>query len=263
MSCLPNHGRVPCTLCYKDGPVTFDVTRRTEGNWRITANPLAWGNPNAEIVVLGFSKGPRQAGALASAPHDEIPFKGGRKNVGKILAHLGLIPKGDANTLKRTVSELIASKSGRFHFGSLIRCTVERYNPKRRQWEGSGGGMLDRFVVTPFGQEVSRRCSDRFLGALPARTRLVVMFGLGVRGNYVREVQKLLQQTQPGSWRLINEVAYTNGKVTFVHVEHLASQGALIPNWLGETPHPRARLGILAREAAQCALADAPVAASP
>ena len=54
---------------------------------------------------------------------------------------------------------------------------------------------------------------------------------------------------------MINEVAYSNGKVTFVHVEHFKSQGALIPNWLGINDHPRARLGRLAKEAVQQALA--------
>jgi hypothetical protein len=39
-----------------------------------------------------------------------------------------------------------------------------------------------------------------------------------------------------------------------VHVEHFASQGALIPNWLGERDHPRAEYGRLAREATDQAL---------
>lgn len=62
MSCLPNHGRVSCSLCYGDSSPKFDETKRAEGDWRITANPLAWGNPQAEVVLLGFSKGPTQAG---------------------------------------------------------------------------------------------------------------------------------------------------------------------------------------------------------
>jgi hypothetical protein len=77
MRCLPIHGRVECTACYKTKPVVFDQTKETETdrNWRITANPLAWGNPNAEIVVLGFSKGQTQADALANTSHDEIAYK--------------------------------------------------------------------------------------------------------------------------------------------------------------------------------------------
>lgn len=259
MSCLPVHGRVDCTLCHGGQPVIFDRTRRTEGDWRITANPLAWGNPNAEIVALGFSKGPTQAGALSATPHDQIAYKGSRLAVGKILAHIGLIPKQEPEALKRTVDRLIADKGGRFHFGSLIRCTVERRDGNTGEWKGSGGGMLDRFVATSFGQEVAGRCSTRFLRDLPPATKLVVMFGLGTRGNYVREARKLVQQARPGQWRTVNEVSYTDGSVTFVHVEHFASQGALLPNWLGENSHERARLGILAREAVQGVAGNRPL----
>jgi hypothetical protein len=248
-------------LCHRNQPIAFDVTKTTndEGTWRIAANPLAWGNPNAEIVVLGFSKGPTQAGALATTPHDHIAYKGSRLAVGKILAHVGLVPKQEPDALKRTVDRLIADRSGRFHFGSLIRCTVERFDHKAGEsgeWKGTGSGMLDRFVATSFGQEVASRCSARFLKHLPPKTRLVVMFGLGARGNYVREARKLVEKARPGSWRTLNEIAYTDGQVAFVHVEHFASQGALLPNWLGENPHERAKLGILAKQAVKIALSD-------
>jgi hypothetical protein len=171
------------------------------------------------------------------------------------LAHIGLIPKADSETLKRIADSLVSDKTGRFHFGSLVRCTVERYDHEEHKWKGSGGGMLDKFVATSFGREVAGRCSTRFLAELPPETRLVVLFGLGTGGNYIREARKLVQQARPGTWRTINEVAYTDGRVTFVHVEHFASQGALIPNWLGEKPSDRARLGVMAREAVRQALA--------
>ena len=103
MSCLPEHGRIRCTACFESSNVEFDRTKQTEGNWRITANPLAWGNSEAEIVVLGFSKGPTQAGALEHTPHDEIAYKGSRLNFGKILAHVGLIERKSDEQLKRNV----------------------------------------------------------------------------------------------------------------------------------------------------------------
>jgi hypothetical protein len=88
LTCLPAHGQINCPLCHHQNPVVFNrtVTKDEEGNWRITANPLAWGNPNAEIIVLGFSKGPTQARAIATSPHNDIAAKGsGRTNIGKIL----------------------------------------------------------------------------------------------------------------------------------------------------------------------------------
>lgn len=104
-------------------------------------------------------------------------------------------------------------------------------------------------MAKPFGQKISTTCATRFLRYLPQETKLTIMFGLGAVGAYVGTARKAIQAGQPGDWRTINEVAYTDGKVTVVHVEHFASQGANIPNWLGQNNHPRARLGISAREA--------------
>lgn len=257
MGCLPSHGRVNCTRCFGDGAqVEFDRTRRAaeDGKWRITANPLAWGSDEPEIVVLGFSKGPTQAGALATTPHDQIAFKKSRTAVGKILAHVGVMARPADGNLSRAVDRLIADPKGSFHFASLVRCTVERYDDEKKSWQGSGGGMLDKFVATPFGQEVAGNCATTFLASLPASTKLVIMFGLGTKMNYVREARRLIAAAQPGAWRTVNDVAYTDGRVTFVHVEHFASQGALIPNWLGENKHERAKLGIMARDAVRMAL---------
>jgi hypothetical protein len=253
LSCIPAHGRIHCDLCHR-GPITFDHTERTEGDWRITANPLAWGNPNAEILVLGFSKGPNALGALATKVHDAIPYAGQRHSVKKILARIGVIPN------EADIDALISDRAGRFAWGSLIRCTVQRQEDG--VWKGSGGGMLDKFVATPFGREVAGNCASRFLGDLPAETKLVVLFGLGTKNNYVAEARKVIQRARPSkSWRTINEVAYADERVTFVHVEHFASQGRLIPDWCGE-PDPkkgnaistRSRLGQFAYEAAQAAL---------
>src|SRR3954452_2203232 len=51
------------------------------------------------------------------------------------------------------VDQAIADKRGRFHFSSFIRCTVARLDPKEpdpsKQWKGTGGGMLDKFVAHP------------------------------------------------------------------------------------------------------------------
>lgn len=120
MTSLPTHGRVNCTKCFNSDAVKFDQTKEESCGWRITSNPLAWGNENAEIVVLGFSKGPTQAGALSSTPHDDIAYKGSRLNVGKILAHVGLIPPQPDDELKKSVNQLISDKRGKFHFASLI-----------------------------------------------------------------------------------------------------------------------------------------------
>ena len=181
-------------------------------------------------------------------------YKRSRSNVGKILAHIGAVSEPQDGDFCGMVDRLIADRNGRFHFGSLVRCTVERFDQKKRCWKGSGGGMLDKFMGSEFGMEVAGNCAERFLGSLPAKTKLVVMFGLGAKLNYVRAARKLVENARPGNWRQVNEVAYTDGNVTFVHVEHFASQGHFIPDWLGENDDPRAEYGHMAREAAQAAL---------
>lgn len=247
---LPASGRIACTRCFKScgASIQFDQTKRTEDDWRITANPMAWGSVTPEIVVLGFSKGPTQAGALVSTPHSEIAYKGGRHNVGKILAHVGLIAEHDPANLSWAVSQAISDAQGRFHFGSLIRCTVERYESSSSEWKGSGGGMLDKFIATPFGREVAGNCTDQFLAGLPSQTKLVVMFGLGTALNYVRESFKLYERVRKGSWEWLNDVSYTDGEIIVVHVEHFASQGPLIDQWRGVDGHPRGRYGRMAQE---------------
>ena len=225
---------------------------RGDSDWRITANPLAWGNEDPEIIVLGFSKGPTQAGALTSSEHDEIAYKGSRTNVGKILNHVGLLKQNSGESLSESVSRLIADRTGRFHFGSLIRCTVER--KKDGVWKGSGGGMLDKFIAKPFGQEVSSNCTERFLKNLSKRTKLILMFGMGTNLNYIRESFNLYKKARGGTWVWLNNVSYSDGKVTVVHVEHFASQGRLIPQWLGEQDHERRLYGIAAAKGVEMAL---------
>jgi hypothetical protein len=255
---LPEHGRVNCTKCFSQcsGAMAFDQTKRTEGDWRITQNPLAWGNTNPEVIVLGFSKGPTQAGALTKTHHDQIAYKGSRGNVGRILKHVGLLQQNRDETPGETVDRLIADRHGKLHFGSLIRCTVERLD--KGSWKGSGGGMLDKFVATPFGREVSSNCVAQFLKDLPPAAKIIIMFGMGSKLNYVQESYSLYRSVRGGNWRWINDVAYTDGKVTVVHVEHFASQGNLIPRWLGEQQHARSNLGQLAASAVSKALGQVP-----
>ena len=254
MTALPDHGRIECAICHDGRPYVFDVTRTESDGWRITNNPLACGNSTPEVVVLGFSKGPIQAGALTSHPLEKIAFRGGRTNLAKILHHIGLLTAPDS----QLIDQAIANRTGRFHFASLIRCTVERFDVEEtepgKQWKGTGGGMLDRFVARDFGRTILENCSTRFLSNLPTQTKLIVMLGLGTRGRYVAACRHALAKARPGRWRTINEVSYADSTVVVVHTEHFASQGALLPNWLSGEHHKRGRLGLLAREGVKVAL---------
>ena len=46
---------------------------------------------------------------------------------------------------------------------------------------------------------------------------------------------------------MFNQVAYTDGSVVVVHVEHFAAQGALVPDWLGRDRQAEATTGVLAK----------------
>lgn len=262
---LPDHGRIACSDCFGDAPVEFDKTRTGHDGWRITNNPCSWGSATPEIMVLGFSKGPTQAGALADIQHDLIAARGARPQVCKILHALGLIEA------TQDMDALISNRNGRFAFGSLVRCTVEAWSARATKgndgewtagWVGTGGDMLGGFLADPWGRTVVHHCATRFLGRLPPSVKLVVLFGFGKNGRYVDQAEQVIRAVRGSAgWRRLNEVAYTDGKVTFVHVEHFRAQGRLLPDWLGHNrkdgspPSPkRTRWRVAAIQAAQLAL---------
>jgi hypothetical protein len=253
MADLPAHGKVDCSRCYgcNDRDTNTMHLVADDKSWRITHNPLAWGSQNPEIVVLGFSKGPTQAGATNTSPHDEIAYKGQRHNIAKIFGHIGLLAPDDVSA--ESISKLISDPSGRFHFGSLIRCTVERN--EAGSWKGANGNMLSGFVGSDFGKGIAENCVDEHLGHLPPSVKLVLLFGYGANMAYFKTLKSMLPRLKKGKWQSINEVAYTDGKVTYVHLEHFASQGNLIPEWMGAKPGMRRRLGLAAKEAVHAALA--------
>lgn len=250
---LPKHGCINCNKCFDGQEVDFNKTVLQQDGWRITNNPMAWGGQEPEIIVLGFSKGPTQSSAIGGV-FEDIPFKSHRSKIGKIFARIGLINHQKTNKdYSRLVGDLISNKGGRFHFGSLFKCSVEKYDAHKNTWISSGTGML-KFPSSKIGQEVAENCMSTYLGILPKKTKLIVMFGLGSKNKYVDECFSLFQKNRPGHWERINEVAYADGQVTVVHVDHFAVQGAHLPNWLGVNDHPRSELGRLAAEAVELTL---------
>lgn len=249
---LPFPGKISCSRCY-GSPVEFNSTRQksADGKWRITSNPIAWGSPDAEVLVLGFSKGPNQLKALETKGLDQIAFAGGRANLGKILRHIGLAPNvvNENEHLKAFVDREIANKSGRFAWGSLVRCTAEHFKENTNEWTGTSSNILSRFLDSDMGEEVSRACISQHLSSLSTRTKLIIMLGMGPQGKYVRQCREAYSGALGGAWRSFNEIAYTNGPLTVVHTEHFKAQGHLLQDWLGETGRERQRFGFLAQQA--------------
>ena len=256
MSCLPMHGPSDCELCFAGCKrVEFGVSTKEapDGSWEITLNPLAWGNPNPEILVLGFSKGSNQNEDLLEAikyeaAFNKIAFKGWRDKVGKILAHAGVICVPPNGSFESEVNRIIKDKKGRYHFGSLVRCSAGRCNKKRH-------GNFSEFVKTDFGSKVAENCTKQFLGGLPPKTKLVILFGNSQ--PYISAVRKLVKTARPlpGNWRKVNDVAYCDGSVTFVHVIHFCAWDDTIRNWLGAQDGTSKNKGIMAQDAVMGALA--------
>lgn len=246
MANLPMHGRIYCLRCFKScDRIEFNKTCRTEGEWRITANPFAWGNSDPEVIVLGFSKGPTQIMQIDKLPDNDVAFRSQRTNISKMLDHIGLVPAANG----AYVTQAIKDVAGRFHFGSFIRCAVEFFDAKKEAWRGTDGGIIDKFLTSAFGAEVTQNCMNQHLASLPPRTKLIVMFGMGSKLAYVKDCFKVYERARGGTWIWLNDVAYTDGKITVVHVEHFASLGSLIPDWLGRNIDKRSIYGLMAREA--------------
>jgi hypothetical protein len=87
---LPEHGRINCSRCFDSAQVCWAQYSLEKSGWRVANNPMAWGKRLAEVLVLGFSKGGNQNSDILSRDHNEVAFRGGRKELSLILETLGL-----------------------------------------------------------------------------------------------------------------------------------------------------------------------------
>lgn len=223
---LPQHGRIVCNRCFGERPVHWGETRHEPGvGWSIVNNPMSWGSRSPTILVLGFSKGGNQNNEILSTPHDEVAFRGGRTNLSTILETLGLKAK------YWSVDELISCRNGKFAFGSLVRCSVKKWDGKK--WLMSGKDIMSSCLRDQKMGAVIDHCASRFLEELPASVRLVVMLGNDLK--YVEGCYSAIRKVRP-NLKTINAVAYGDEQVTFVHTVHFKAQGALVPNWATGAP---------------------------
>lgn len=218
---LPVHGRIACGDCFPDGHAVWGESEFERGGWRLANNPMAWGSQEPEILVLGFSKGPNQNASILTSRHEDVAFARGRKALGKILDTLGLMPSG------RTMDDLIADPSSPMAFGSLIRCSVAKADGKGG-WLQSGGDILASCLADRSFGNVIANCIRRHLAALPSSLKIVVMLGNSAR--YIEGCRRAIGDIRTGL-RPINDVAYGDDQVAFVHTIHFAAQGTLVPDW--------------------------------
>jgi hypothetical protein len=91
-------------------------------------------------LVLEFSKGQTQAGALASSNFEGVPFKGARTEVHKILHAIGLVRKED------DIGKLI---SNRDHLYGYQRRACGRGRRRCPAGHGRGDGRRQRRAARP------------------------------------------------------------------------------------------------------------------
>lgn len=220
MFTLPCHGKLNCRKCFTTGENVLTV-----GPWRLRNDPGHWGSSNPKILVLGFSKGSTQADVYANGRFEDVPFAKCRTRLASILRTLGLLGDTDNIDAKFTANEVD------FAFASLVRCSLARWNDKSKSYQTSGA-IIQQAFREPFPLSVIHNCIERFLSALPERLKLIVM--LGIDDAYVENCRIVLSRLH--TLHSINDVSYTNGMVTWVHVAHPSRANVHLTTWLSGNP---------------------------
>jgi len=146
-----------------------------------------------------------------------------RNQLTSVLMTLGLLHPGehvDAK-IRRTETE--------WGFGSLVRCSVARWDPAAKEHRKTGGNILVNAITDPAASKVVRGCVERFLTSPPDCLSVVIMLGNDRR--YVEACRELFA-THYGGLKSVNDVSYSSGKFLCVHTVHPKAQGRHLGDWL-------------------------------
>lgn len=212
-SSLPAHGRVACSKCF-NGPTVWNETEIIAAGWHIVNNPMSWGAAVPRYLVLGVSKGTTQCDAISAKVHNDVPFAGFRPILTKALQLLGLLQDSETVDSKISESELM------WGFGSMIRCAIGI--PKEDSAVKRSGTVVQKLAAMPFEQNWITRCSSAFLQTLPKSLRVVVL--LSNDDGYIEACFAAIRRLRPNT-RLINDVAYGDDEITWVHIVHVGGPG--------------------------------------
>lgn len=219
---LPAHGPIACRKCFSNAEPVTD-----EGLWRAVNDPGAWGSASPEVLVLGFSKGFTQALAVRSGPFEAIPFKRMRPRLSEVLQVLGVLRKGEQVDTRMVATERAIG------FGSLVRCSLSRYDAKKKKHLCTGDIMAKAFTE-PVAASIVKRCAEAYLKPLPPSVKLVVM--LGTDDRYMKGCRQTVQALYGTAFTSLNEVAYQTGPVTWVHVSHPSGLNGCHGEWMAGNP---------------------------
>ncbi len=226
MNTIPLHGKLPCALCFTSKNQPWGEGISENDGWRLENNPCSWGASNPSILILGFSKGNNQTNNILKSNFNDIPFKGMRNNLTNILRKLNLLKDNEI------IDEKICESESEFSFGSLIRCSISKKDLSTQKFIKSGD-IIKSAATDKTGMLIINNCVKQFLKNLPPKLKIVIM--LSNDDNYVEACMNTFKIVHPDI-KKINDVAYANNQVTFIHVIHPSgASGKHIPDWLNGT----------------------------
>jgi hypothetical protein len=175
---------------------------------------MSWGTATPRFLLLGVSKGTTQCEAIATKPHDEVPFDGFRPALTRALQVLGLLRP------EEIIDDKISATEREWAFGSMVRCALGLF--KADDSVQRSGSVVQRLAVMPAKDSWITRCSSTFLTVLPASLQIVVL--LSNDDRYVEACFAAICHLRPGT-RRINSVSYGDGQITWVHIIHVGGPG--------------------------------------
>jgi len=224
MTMFPKHGKIDCRVCFdNDSNLTSPHC-----DWKMVNDPGAWGgSENPEFLVLGFSKGATQANFYNNGSFEDVAFKGMRPRLTEALRTVGVLSDIE------TVDDKIQKPKSNISFGSLIRCSVSRRDPKasiqkkEEVYSCTGPLIKKSFSEIP---DVINRCTDKYLSNLPESIKVV--FLLGNDNGYVKKCRELLKNKFYSDYKEMNSMAVFANKRVWVHLAHPSGMNGHFNNWL-------------------------------
>lgn len=220
---LPSHGPVACRKCFTDGcGKTMQL-----GAWKLQNDPCHWGSANPTYLVLGFSKGFTQADEFAQGRFEDVPFKGMRPRLGKILKTFGVLDN------ERRINEQFSNPENDIAFASLIRCSASRRDEKASAAKGTeiysctGSIIPKSFSEIP---DVISNCAEEFLRDLPPSVKTVVLLGNG--DAYIKQTKALLARLFESSYQELNSCAVTADGRLWVWASHPSGLNGHFDAWM-------------------------------
>ena len=173
--------------------------------------------------MLGFSKGIRQSSELLTESVENIAFAGFRSRLTEGMRTPGLLRKHDS------IENHFRSDEPDWAFGSVIRCSIAKLDHASGNYLKSGE-VISASAHRKRGSDWIGNCMQKFLADLPPRLRIIVL--LSNDDAYVQACFERVSRLHPMIER-INDVAYGDGRVLWLHVVHFGGPGVNhIRSWL-------------------------------